>query len=95
MLRRLFGPRPGSRYFGPVAYCDDYSLVGRPGYYALTSDGKAVRKPLLRLVYVDDAPGDPDDPSGHYEVAGPKDPVQRPGRIVALRADLEGSAGVL
>src|SRR6185503_7344112 len=75
--------RPGDRYDGPAAYCDDYALVPRPDFYALDPTCKKVTK--QRLIYVDDAPGDPEDGSGHYEIAGRRDPVQRPGeRIVSL-----------
>ncbi len=83
-----FGKKAGTRYDGPATYCDDYAAVPRPGFYALhvERDGSARRiNPRLRLVYVDDAPGDPDDGSGHFEVAGKRDPVQRPGeRVVDL-----------
>lgn len=84
--------RRGSRYDGPAAYCDDYALVPRPGFYALDKTGKNVNR-HVRLIYVDDAPGDPDDGSGHYEIAGRKDPVQRGGdRVVQLEAKVAGSA---
>lgn len=89
LLRRV-SVRRGQHYDGPVTYCDDYALVPRPGFYA--TDGRNVNR-HLRLVYVDDAPGDPDDGSGHFEVAGRKDPVQRPGdRVVTLEVQVAGSA---
>ena len=94
MLRRLFGPRKGTRYYGPVAYCADYALVQRPGFYALTDDGKALRRPLLRLVCVDDAPGDASNGACHYEVAAKSDPIAKAGRPVEMRANLNGKAGV-
>jgi hypothetical protein len=90
-LRRLRFRR-GDRYDGPACYCTDYSLVPRPGFYALDATGKRVN-PHVRLVYVDDAPGDPNDGSGHYEIAGRKDPEQRPGeRVVELAVAVKGSA---
>ncbi len=50
-------PTEGDRYDGPAAYCADYGIVSRPGYYALSEDGREVDAGL-RLVYVDDARGD-------------------------------------
>jgi hypothetical protein len=91
---RFLKPRAGTRWYGPAAYCTDYALVPRPGYYALSDDGKQLRKPLLRLVCVDDAPGDNKDGSCHYEVAGKNDPVQRQGKVVKMKARLEGTAGI-
>lgn len=91
LLRRL-RQRRGQRYDGPACYTDDYALVGRPGFYALDPTGKKVNR-RLRLVYVDDAPGDPTDGSGHYEVAGRHDPVQRGGeRVVELEVQVAGAA---
>ena len=94
MLRRLFQPRPGTRYEGHACYTDDYQLVPRPGYYALTDDGKQLRKPLLRLVCVDDAPGDPDGIACHYEVAAKNDPIQKRNANVRVKATLHGESGV-
>jgi hypothetical protein len=91
--------RKGRRYDGPVAYCDDYHLVKRPGYYALTKDGKRLRRPLLRLTWVDHAPGVPGDISGHYEVASKTDPPIRPlprnGEVVNLQTVSEGNGEVV
>ncbi len=88
------GPQEGDRYDGPAAYCADYGLVPRPGYYALSEGGKTLDAGL-RLVYVDDAPGDHLDGSGHYEVASESDPIAKQGTIVALEAHSEGNAGVI
>lgn len=70
--------RAGKLYEGAACYSDDYSLVPRPGYYALSADGKTVL-PKVPLVCVDDAPGDHEDGACHYEYAGPKDYPQRSG----------------
>jgi hypothetical protein len=92
LLRR--GPKPGTVFDGLVTYCHDYSLVEKPGYYALGEDGKQLQKPLLRLTWVDDAPGDEDDGSGHYEVSAKTDPISRAGAPVPLEAESHGSAEV-
>lgn len=86
-LRQRF--RAGKAYTGPAAWCDDYALVPRPGYYALSSDGKRVLAGVP-LTCVDDAPGDALDGACHYEYAGPKDYPQRQGRVVALEATASG-----
>lgn len=75
--------RAGQLYDGPAAWCDDYQLVQRPGYYALDSTGKRLL-PDVPLVCVDDAGGDPWDGSCHYEYAGPHDQPQRQGRLVPM-----------
>lgn len=85
--------RAGTPYDGPACWSTDYSLVPRPGYYALTADGKHVL-PDVPLVYVDDAPSDHTDGAGHYEYAGPHDNPQRQGRIVQLRARATGRTEV-
>jgi hypothetical protein len=92
--------RAGQRYDGPAAWSDDYSAVPRPGYYALTEDGKHLR-PDVPLVCVDDAPGDALDGSCHFEYAGPRDYPQRSGgkpveagEIVSLEVEAEGRTEV-
>jgi hypothetical protein len=92
ILRR--GPKPGTVWEGSAAFCTDYALVKRPGFYALSDDGKSFRKPLLRLVMIDDAPGDDEDGACHLEVAGNEDPPQRAGRVVDLSSATNGSADV-
>lgn len=86
-------PNAGERYEGPAAWCDGPEVGFARGPYALTADGKDLLRPLVRLVMVDDAPGDPDDGACHYEIAGPNDYPQK-GRPVALEARLEGRAEV-
>jgi len=99
VLDRLRGrPRPGTVWTGPAAYFDgngppEPGLVW-PGFYALDVDGKSLRRPVVRLVSVDDAPGDPEDGAWHLEVAGPNDPPHRGGNVVPLEADAIGSASV-
>ena len=93
--------RAGRVYTGPACWCDDYSIVPRPCYYALTADGKTVL-PHVPLVCVDDAPGDHLNGACHYEHAGPKDMPQRradraavpAARPVNLEAHVEGTAEV-
>jgi len=82
----------GSRFEGRVAFCADYELVEKPGFYGHNPDGSI--NAALRLMWVDDAPHDPSDGKGHYEVAGPKDPVQKQAPTVSLEAGAEGSADV-
>ena len=85
--------RAGQPFSGHACWTDDYSIVPRPGYYALTDDGKQILA-HVPLVYVDDAPGDHLDGSGHYEYAGPKDQPQRQGNPVALEAHAVGHTEV-
>jgi len=92
--------RRGRIYIGPAAWSDDYSAVKRPGYYALSADGKRLL-PNVPLVCVDDAPGDHLDGACHYEYAGPRDypqrsgdkPVQR-GQVVEMEVEAEGRTEV-
>jgi len=58
----------GNPWEGYACYSTD-PQIGRPGYYALEDDGKTIREPHVMLTWVDEAPGDDDDGSGHYEVA--------------------------
>ena len=58
----------GSVWEGFACYSTD-PQIGRPGYYALNDDAMTIREPHVMLTWVDDAPGDDDDGSGHYEVA--------------------------
>jgi hypothetical protein len=89
--------RAGQPYDGPAAWSDDYSAIPRPGYYALTADGKTLL-PDVPLVCVDDAPGNALDGACHYEYAGPKDYPQRSAtgeeirsrRTVSLEAEAVG-----
>lgn len=87
--------RAGQRYDGPACFCDDYAAVPRPGFYALTADGRTIL-PKVPLVCVDDAPGDPDNGACHYEYAGPKDAPYRQGAsIVSIEAhEASGTAEV-
>lgn len=85
--------RAGQPYHGPACWSTDYTLVPRPGFYALDPTGKKVLA-NVPLVYVDDAPGDHMDGAGHYEYAGPKDNPQRQGRPVELEAHAVGRTEV-
>ena len=62
--------RAGKLYEGTVAWCQDYQVVPRPGFYA--TEGNAILA-NIPLVCVDDAPGNPEDGSCHFVYAGPKD----------------------
>jgi hypothetical protein len=89
------GPKPGTEWDGPNAYVTDYGLVDRPGFYALDEDGKELLDPPVRLVMVDDEPGDEWGTRCHLEVASDKDPpMKQAERIVDLEADAQGSAQV-
>lgn len=96
------GPRPGEVWRGHACYSDDYSLVDRPGFYALDETGKKVL-PKIRLTWVDCAPGDDQDGSGFYEVSGKRGPIARAasgedmgklyeGQLVELQATAQGKA---
>lgn len=78
------GPDPGTVYEGPACYVNDYEAVERPGFYALTDDGKDLLRPLIRLVMVDDAPNDPDNGHCHLEVAYANDGPQKTNRNVPI-----------
>lgn len=79
--------RAGKRYDGYACWCDDYTAVPRPGFYALDATGKIIQ-PHIPLVCIDDAPGDPHDGACHYVYAGPKDNPygQAPTNIVPIEA---------
>jgi hypothetical protein len=97
LLDRFRGPKPGTTWNGPAAWTDDYHLVDRPGFYALTDDGKSIRKPLVRLVGVNLNPSDPDDVSWVLRVASKTDPAQLDaptGRVVDLESVTNGESGV-
>lgn len=64
------------RYDGLACYTTDPDLAPAAGYYALDGDGQTLRQPPLRLVMVDDNPGNPADGSCHLEVALDGDPAQ-------------------
>lgn len=92
--------RRGQLYTGPAAWCDDYTAVPRPGFYALSPDGKSLL-PDVPLVCVDDAPGDPNDGACHYEYAGPRDYPQRSGgknigrgAVIEMEVQAEGKTGL-
>ena len=83
---------------GHACYCDEYSLVDRPGFYALDETGKKVL-PKIRLTWVDCAPGDDLDGAGYYEVSGRHGPIARAitgeelaaqGQVVELHATAHG-----
>lgn len=46
------GPRPGTPWTGYAAIFDDESVDHRRGWYALTDDGKHLRRPVIRLTCV-------------------------------------------
>lgn len=92
--------RRGQHYHGHAAWCDDYTAVPKPGFYALTADGKTLL-PDVPLVCVDDAPGDPTNGACHYEYAGPRDYPQRSGNknigrgaVIEMEVHAEGHGGV-
>ncbi len=65
---RLFNsPRPGEVWEGLTTYTTD-PHIGPPGYYALKDDGHTVDT-SLRLTWVDEAPHDEEDGSGHFIVS--------------------------
>lgn len=70
-------PPPGFVWSGPAAVADGLEVGHVRGIYALTDDGRDLRQPLLRLVAVDETPGEPDDGNFHYEVAYPEDGMNK------------------
>lgn len=87
----------GEAYVGPACWSDDYTVVPKPGYYALSEDGKALLVDVP-LVCIDDAPGDPEDGSCHYVYAGENEYPQKTaegkeipyGHPVDLEFEVEG-----
>jgi hypothetical protein len=100
-------PAAGERYEGPVTYTTD-PLIGRAGYYALddvkTDKGgenlHQIKEPHVMLTWVDEAPGDDEDGSGHFIVADPDKPyfVQLPPHLdenlVPIESDVQATSGV-
>lgn len=84
----------GDVYEGPMAVFDGEQVNHVHGFYALTDDGKELRKPLVRLMHVDLAPGDSHDGSQEFRVAGKNDPPTARGNIVEFEAEAQGSSEV-
>lgn len=90
----------GQKWDGPAAYSTD-PIIGRPGFYALDEDGRQLLDPAVMLTYIDEAPGNDEDGSGHYIVVNPDEPyyTHRPPHLddpkyVELAATVEGVGGV-
>ena len=67
------------------------------GYYPINPDGSLNSE--VRLRWVDDAPHDPDNGAGHYEVMEPDGPYSHGqfwavGTVVPLEARIHGESGV-
>jgi hypothetical protein len=71
------GPQPGERWDGYAAVADGLDVDHVRGVYALTDDGRDLRRPLLRLVAVDETPGVSEDGNFHYEIAYPEDGMNK------------------
>lgn len=100
MKQRL---RRGKPYHGIAVWSDDYTLVPRPGFYAVSGSGPQARLlAKVPLVCVDDAPDDATDGSCHFEYAGPRDYPQRKatgedvrrGNVVGMEVDAVGQGGL-
>jgi hypothetical protein len=100
MLRSLLlRSRPeGQRYDGPATYVDGNGHPAiRAGYYAMTRDGRKLRRPYVRLCAVTHADG-----SHHYEIVRKSGSHQRPfagpvaaaPRTVELELEAEGHGDV-
>lgn len=90
--------RPGRAYDGPVAFVDGNGHPPlRAGYYALSSDGRSLLRPPVRLCAVTH-----EDGSHHYEVVRKSGSHQRPfagaivppARVVEMEMHGEGEADV-
>jgi hypothetical protein len=114
LFKRSSRPAAGSTYEGPVTYTTDPQIGGQPGYYALaepqtfdhedgtTTNLHPILEPPLRLTWIDDAPHDEEDGSGHFVVAADDEPyyshmpshiaMQR--NLVQLEATVRGTSGV-
>lgn len=90
----------GQKWEGLTTYTTDPE-IGRPGFYALEDDGHTLHDPVVMLSWIDEAPDDEEDGSGHFIVANPDDPYysHRPPhlddpRYVELEAQARGTGGV-
>ena len=80
-----------SRYRGPVAWVNEGDMgVPESGFYALTKDGKAIARPLKRLVAVQHKGRD----SHHYRVAKAAEHSPPAGNVIELEVDAEGKGEV-
>lgn len=100
MAARRTSTTAGAVYDGPMAVFDGEEVGFVKAFYALDKSGKNLLlksgKPV-RLVHVDLAPGDDDDGSQEFRVAGPKDPPQiaEPQNVVELEPDTPQGAAQL
>jgi hypothetical protein len=84
--------KAGSKYSGPKAIFDGEEVDGILAFYALDQDGKTLLKQNgkpVRLMQVDEAPGDPDDGSESFYVAAKGDPAQKTTRDEGNLVELE------
>lgn len=98
-LGRSNRPAGGSVWYGPLCYSTDPE-IGRPGFYGLDEEGHMTLDPPVLLTHIDEAPGDPDDGTGHWIVADPNEPYfshapyQPEARLVDLESSVAGEGGV-
>ena len=86
-----WGPA-GSRWDGLAAWFHGPEVDYRPGFYALDGEGRTLllwQDAPVRLVGVDDAPGDAGDGRWHLEVAGSDDAPQRPASVAGQVVEFE------
>jgi len=78
------------RYRGPVAWVNDDEDVPESGFYALTKNGKELKRPLVRLVAVQHRLTS----DHHYRIA--KDDEHSPpiGNVILFEVEAEGKADV-
>jgi hypothetical protein len=94
------GPSHGDTWTGPTMWTTD-PHIGRPGYYALSPEG-AILDPPVMLTWVDEAPGNDEDGSGHFVVSTeepyfshlPESINPASPRVVNLEAHTHGTGGV-
>jgi hypothetical protein len=55
-------------HFKTAVWCSDPEIVDEPGYYAVNKDDGQIDV-KTKLVWIDDAPENAEDPAGHFERA--------------------------
>src|SRR5438105_3163460 len=92
-------PAAGQKWTLPLTYTTDPE-IGRPGYYGLDKEGRALHDPVVMLTYIDEAPGNDEDGSGYWVVADPSQPYfshaphHEVSRFVNLEAQVKGTSSV-
>lgn len=87
--------KSGEIYKGPKAIFSGPEVGHVVAHYALDKEGNLLERngEPVRLVQIDLAPGDPEDGSEEYRIAGKDDPPQKSGNVVELEPDTVHAKG--